>query len=630
MKIKLIYKESDHIEYKQIETSASEIVDIKDDVKIRTEVCRELMHNAIDEKAESIEFEVGYQDTTKVTLKVSYNGCKLNAFKNIDEIIKSILKLEESSKRDDDSKIGGKGRGAKILIASGKLEIKSIYKGVCNHIRIKDPNYQVEKIAKKEKDEFEIEVIEENVKIDKNVAENQVEFTIYDLPTGGIQNWEHDALVKYIKYFTVVGKIGNKNLCDESINIKVKGLCEEKGKHKEAIYSTKSEAENIIVENIFDKIKDYADRNNLDYHYIKGDENNVDSNVNINERISDIEINMLRDFAKETNFYIFRTKDKKLKKYIKMNHDMKDGDFFGIYPASNGVMINERFSNLKTSTTKGDKSGGNLFSQYFGYFYNESFLHSGNRNYTKGTNSYIEFVDKVNKEIIVLINKVLAIINKQPKKKVNLGSDTTIQGLFGELSHIYHNPDMIKSWVSYQKLNNNKKPHDFEFNGGFAEIKTKIITKDEDQYLIHISSIKQLDDERDGELCIYYLNDFMGNSGDGDNILDLIRNLVDKLKDDEEDLQNLFTGIGNYIDNNNFRDYYNSIIWDIDTNSGKYDLDDLKRFKIVKMETYNIDKELPIIRFEYLEENCVELRDGYDLNLTKLKSKGIYPMVKEF
>ncbi|WP_343288008.1 PD-(D/E)XK motif protein [Turicibacter bilis] len=636
MKIEKVYKDG-VTSSMELDCKAHELQIVKDDVKIKVESCREIIHNAIDEQASQIDIDICYENNTNVVLTVSYSGDKLNSFENIDEIINAILELNTSYKRSRSDMIGGMGRGLKLILSSEKLEITSINKGKEFKITIENPDKQIEQISNNEHQAFIINVEKEGEELHQ---ENKVTFKIHNLSTGDISNWQHDSLVKYLKYYSVIGKIGDNTLVNNNLIINVQGLLKEKHDGK-VTYRRKPQSEKInIDENVFDSIKKFGEDNDCSFNYIKGHNGTLESNVRIEDRLKEEEIKQLQEFSKETKFYIFRTTDKTLKRFI-----MRDTqEIFGIYPACRGVMINEKFTALKKTTITGDKTGGNLYQQYFGYFYNDiKFLPSGNRNYARGNDTYIKFIDELNEKIIGLINKVLAFTdstcrnktqkvksNTEKKEKItfNKVEEIVIQGLFGELYHIYCYPRLIKHWVACERLGARRSPHDFEYNQKFDEIKTTITESN----IIRISSVYQLDDARKGNLHIYYLKNHIGNAGTGDNIIDLIKKVVEKLEaygklwgDYEE---KFFSAIADRLKFNNgydFKEKYKSIT----NNPEKYDLSSLDRYTVLRRETYKIGKDYKF-EFNSLQEMGIEFDKGFNLNLSKLQAKGNEPVIDEF
>ena len=171
------------------------------------------------------------------------------------------------------------------------------------------------------------------------------------------------------------------------------------------------------MEETMEEIKKWGIDNYCSFNYIKCYNGELSSNVDLTSFITDTEYENLRNFFMEgKKCYLFRTIDSNLRNKIMINSKGVQGNFFGIYIGAEDVIINDRFTEL---TKKGaSKSGGNLFSQYFGYIYSDKLTAAGNRNTVAGDPCYFEFKESLNENIMPIINKILSYGElKKPKKK---------------------------------------------------------------------------------------------------------------------------------------------------------------------------------------------------------------------
>lgn len=636
----------------KIFTLVSRLKEVKGDIKIRTEIVREVLHNGIDASASKIDIDIEYNSYKKVDIIITCYGNNLKTFNSVEDIVKSLLEVDISDKKDIDNKIGGKGRGAKTILSAEKLIIKSQSNGKVNAIEIENPNKQVEEMYKDNKDIFLVRVLNNNDSI--NSCESKTKFTIKGINTNQIEYFEHKPLIQYLKFFTILSGIKNNKSIAENLVVNVRGLVKDNAGISE--YITNPNSEKLKVENQFDKLKEFGLSNNCKFSCIKCSDGKIECISNVKKGyenkvlkdkellkicLEEDEINYLKDFFKykDKECYIFRTKDtsysKNLKKEMRLVDNskgrksiVKDSDYFGIRAATEGVMIYELLSNL-SARRAGDSSGGNIFAQYFGYISDSKISTTGNRNSIEANSEYYETIDNTfSDEIMPLINSVLSFSDKKKNKTPNLieeleGIDSNIiQGLWTELCFILENSDNISSWAASQKDKKRRKPHDFEFEEYFYEIKSKQTNNDSSQNLIHISSLNQLDDNKLGYLRIYYLQSNVDSSMSGMNILDIIQSVSEKLDDNQQ--KELFIGIERYLSIKGFKDKYDNLDSSESTSN-------LERFIAEYYIEYTIDENFPCLRkeklYKLLNESCAELDiTGYDLNLSDVNNKlKIYP-----
>lgn len=591
-----------------VDVKAGRIKSIKGDFKVRVEVIREILHNAIDANAKNIEIIVEYIDLKKVKLIIKYSGKELKVFKNIYDILDSLLKADISEKRKDNFTIGGKGIGSKIIFSAGSLEIKSTSNGEYNIVKIKEASDQIERIYDEKQQKLNV-IVAEGKDI-YNHEKKEIEFILDELFTDDIMSFEHEALIQYLNYFTVLGPISCEKIKEKNINILVKGL-----RLKDNKFTTENEFEEMPKENRFDYIKNYGICKKSKFHYLKCIDGLIETDKSLEKCIMNNEKKRLEEFSKKAPLYIFRAQGD-IKNIINVRKkspkdSVKDEDFFGVYVATEGVILNERLDRLPFKNA-GRKSGGNLFSQYFGYVYNSNLASTGNRNNAEANEEYFRFRQELD-EVMPIINKILSFdyIDNDKLIKINLADDNIIQGLWGELRFIYENPSMIEFWGKNQR-------HDFEYNMNFTEIKTKVSGNDEN--MIRINTVEELDDDIEGELNIYYLKKYSHHLKKGLNIFEQVTEVIKKIPPDKVD--KLFRNIENYLNNEEFKFYY----YDILENTNKYDLDDLSRYCLIKHEVYKVDKNFPRITRDVLKKTCCILPNGYDLNLAEVRSSGIKPI----
>ena len=117
-----------------------------------------------------------------------------------------LLEADVSTKRNQDYVIGGKGRGAKVLLSASKLVITSKGKGRINKIIVEEPNKQIEEMLKNgdllgDKNNFIVNVINDNEEI--NESKSSINYRIEGVYTNNIKYFEHNSLIKYLRYFTI-------------------------------------------------------------------------------------------------------------------------------------------------------------------------------------------------------------------------------------------------------------------------------------------------------------------------------------------------------------------------------------------------------------------------------------------
>ena len=599
----------------KINTRTKRLKEIIGDIKIRHEILKEIQHNAIDEGADKIKIDIQYKNDQRVKISITYTGEQLKSFGSSEEIVNAILKVDESMKSNIEKKLGGKGRGLKVILCAGKIDITTIKDNKETQIKIDAANNQINQIDNGTKESFDITIVRENCPINK---ENGVTFELDDVDTDNIQSFEKDSLVKYIKYFTVMGKVTDNYNDKSNVKVEVKGLEKIKDEYGIECYKTTEDYEIIEMEETMEEIKKWGIDNYCSFNYIKCYNGELSSNVDLTSFITDTEYENLRNFFMEgKKCYLFRTIDSNLRNKIMINSKGVQGNFFGIYIGAEDVIINDRFTEL---TKKGaSKSGGNLFSQYFGYIYSDKLTAAGNRNTVAGDPCYFEFKESLNENIMPIINKILSYGElKKPKKKEVVLKNVApieIQGLFGELKYICQDIRRIDYWTSYQGEQDARRPHDFEYeNQTFSEVKTKVENDGADNNVIHISSINQLDDVVDGELYVYFLRKYANTSRRGENIFDLVKVLINNLDNDKIDI--LFQGIENYLKINDFRSYYDAIMLNIDS----YNFSNIQRYEVIRLEIYDIDDNFPkIIRSEL--RSGIILDEGYKVDLNFAKAK---------
>ena len=118
-------KENEKYDEVKIATLPSRLNEIKGDIKTRNEIIREVLHNSIAENASKIDIKIKKVNKEKVDILIDSYGEQLNFFSNIESIIRMLLEADVSTKRNQDYVIGGKGRGAKVLLSASKLVITS-------------------------------------------------------------------------------------------------------------------------------------------------------------------------------------------------------------------------------------------------------------------------------------------------------------------------------------------------------------------------------------------------------------------------------------------------------------------------------------------------------------------------
>lgn len=637
----LRYKDGSKKELK-ISTLASRLKEVKGDVKIRVEIVREVLHNGIDACASDIDIDIRYNSSKKVDIIITCCGNNLKPFNSVEDIVKSLLEVDVSDKKDMVNKIGGKGRGAKTILSGERLIIESSAKGKVNTIYIENPNKQIEEMYKNNEDIFMIEVLKYNESIES--CDPKTIFTIEGINTNEIEYFKHESLIQYLKFFTILSGIKNNKLVEENLTVNVRGLIDSNNGDIE--YITKPNSDSLKIENQFDRLREYGLLNNCKFSCIKCSYGKIECISNCKEGyenqelkdenllkvcLNEDEIYKLKNFFKDKECYIFRTKkDSGLKDRMKLVYRsgkksiLKDSDYFGVRAASEGVMIYELLPNLSSKRT-GKSSGGNIFAQYFGYISDNKISTTGNRNAIEANNEYYKTIDEeFSNEIMPLINAVLNISDKNNKnkkdtliKELEKIESNIIQGLWSELHFILENPDNINEWVASQRDKDKRKPHDFEFKGYFYEIKSKQINTRDCQDLIHISSVEQLDDERLGYLRIYYLRNNVDSSMSGMNILDIIRRVSEKLDNTQQ--EKLFTGIERYLSIENFREKYNKL--DSSECTSK-----LERFLVEYYIEYTVDQKFPCVRKENFkkmeQESCATFNNkSYLLDLSEVNNR---------
>lgn len=626
-------KENEKYDEVKIATLPSRLNEIKGDIKTRNEIIREVLHNSIAEIASKIDIKIKKVNKEKVDILIDSYGEQLNFFSNIESIIRMLLEADVSTKRNQDYVIGGKGRGAKVLLSASKLVITSKGKGRINKIIVEEPNKQIEEMLKNgdllgDKNNFIVNVINDNEEI--NESKSSINYRIEGVYTNNIKYFEHNSLIKYLRYFTILAGIKNNKVIPENLEVNVQGLVNDVNKEG---YRTREVQETLSVENTFERIRQYATKNNCLFSCIKCSNGEIEclngklhNEELLKMRIKDEEIKILKEFFYEDECFIFRTKDRKLKNEIKMNSVDNDSEFFGIYAANEGVMIQERFDGL--SKVNANNAGGNLFAQYFGYVNTRKVNATGDRNRIEGNNEFFEYKNQLSTKVMPIINKILSIYDtdekipkgedKEPVKKTGKIIDLIekkdtriIQGLWAELNHILNHPKLIEGWVAHQRLNNRRRPHDFEYDMTFDEIKSKVI--DEDKDILYISSVSQLDDSRTGSLYIYYLKSNVASSKEGKNIIEIINEVSNIIESEQKN--NLFNGIGNYLSIENFQDKFLKV--DLKNYVTKLD-----KYVVVKIEKYKVDDNFPCLRQKDIERSCLYIgKDGYKLNLTEVKNR---------
>lgn len=608
----------------EIGTLASRLNEIKGDIKFRGEILRETIHNAIDASANRIDIEVKYINSGRVDILINCYGNKLKPFNSIESIVKSLLEVDISEKKNMTDKIGGKGRGAKILLSAKILTIKSSINGKINSIQINNANKQIEDIDKGDRKKLIVNVLNDNDSTD--CCDPQITYNIESIDTNNIKYFEHESIVKYLRFFTILSGIKNNKHIEKDLVVNVNGLIN-RGNSKDINYITNPNSESLILENAFDKLKKFGLDEGCEFTCIKCSNseieyiNNSDNNDLLEERLNEDEIKKLKEFFADNECYIFRTKDKLLKREMKISTEDKDSIYNGIRTATEGVMINEVLENL--SMLNAYPKGGNLFAQYFGYVCTNSISPTGDRNRIQGDTKFYDFKTDFSHNIMPIINKALNFTdnsgntykNGKPEliKSLENRDYNIIQGLWSELYFILQYPNKIDSWVAYQRYENQKKPHDFEFEQYFYEIKSKQTNNNYFRNLIHISSVEQLDDERPGYLRIYYLRNNVDSSMLGMNILDIIKAVSKKLDYNQQD--KLFTGIEGYLSIDNFREKYDTL--DLSKYTSKLD-----RFIVEYYIEYKVDGSFPCLRKGILEDLCSELNgEGYLLDLSLVNKK---------
>ena len=287
-------------------------------------------------------------------------------------------------------------------------------------------------------------------------------------------------------------------------------------------------------------------------------------------------------------------------------------DFFGINISINGIIVKERIP------MKNIGGGGNGAVQYYAVFETNKLGHTIDRNginANENNSDFLRIVKNTMKLIDTIVQQKENVSNKIIKKEIiNIGDSKTIQGLFGELVCINNDSNLIKDWAPIFRSNNDRKPVDFEGKEKFVETKTKLLTGSMQDDIIHINSVDQLDQSCEVELRVFYLKRYQNSASKGQTILELISDVSDELP--EEEVDELFVGIGNYLNISDFKIEDDRIMNQIKNGLANEKL--LDRFEVIREDIYTINKDY-IVTKEMEKDGFQSYINGYDLDLKKVR-----------
>lgn len=564
-----------------------------DNVKEKIEILREIISNGYDAGATEIYITVSYVDNQTINLDIRHNG---KAFENDQQVLDFFFKAFESNKSDDE--IGGIGAGSKLNLAAKKIVLKNKVNNLTKKYTLENIRNTLQKTKDTGVEGTAIIMVETH---EADLNDNNVELTLENIVVPDTKIFKHKDIREFINFYTISRK------AKKEFKIYLKGITDDNTTSKDFEEIEKCEFDQRVAKIISIDGVSYFDQTGTGFG-----EKNIELEV--------LKKEYKKIMGEELRFEVLHFCGARDAKQIfiplkELASVQNQGEFFGIHISINGIIVKERIP----MTNIGGGSNGVI--QYYAVFDTNQLGHTIDRNSIASNENNPEFL-RIVKETMKLIDSVIQKKEKSPnattkKEKIDIGDSNIIQGLFGELQFIYNNPGRIKEWAPICRSNADRKPTDFQGKDKFVEIKTKILNSSAQDDIIHINSIDQLDQSCDVELRVVYLNKYQNSSSEGITILELIEDVKKKLPSDY--IEELFEGIGNYLNIKNFQIKYDEFIRKIEAGIANEKL--LDRFVVIKEDIYKIDKAY-IVTKDMEKESYQSFNDGYNLDLSKVKNAG--------
>ena len=388
--------------------NARNLYNLSNNIKSRQEVIRENSHNAFDEGADNCYVEIS-DAKEGLDVKMCHNG---KGFESDEDLI-SFLTSVGVTYKDGRSTIGGKGVGSILNLACESINIHSYTDG--NRISVKwdKPLADVSRIMNQDSmGEIYIKVEacnsgNQEMEVDNKTFITGVEINLQGVYYNDINDFQHDVLRQYIKYFT---KVASFNEDGRIFNVHFKGWNSEN-------FETLRKG---CLKEEFQKLKKHRLKSEISYFNSEGegfDEKHSKEFKEIRDLMkfsykSYLENNLENTIREgEISFIVIHTKDPEVKELLnplikqKNNLGINQAEFFGVYPSKQGILIQERFN------VKNIGGGGNGATQYLAIFECADIELNINRNALGGEEVNNKFEKRV-RDIITMIDKII-------KKKSN-------------------------------------------------------------------------------------------------------------------------------------------------------------------------------------------------------------------
>jgi len=426
-----VSEEKNKYSSKEITASqARNIIAIATNVRKKTEIIRENMHNAKDAGASDNVIKVDYPNEN-LNLVFWNNG---KSFKTDDEIIAALFHVSET-KKIDGIDIGSKGVGFKLNLDCEEIKITSYLNSTKIILTVENPILQLRKIANSNKNGY----IQYNSQIEKiqfqDAVNKGVKLELFSVNVSDILEFAHEKLEEHIVFFTTIAL---NNFDKEKFRVYFKGLEFETDSLK------KKSSEEIDLEHIL------LPYNNSHYGIIKNSIKSKDNynvlergelSIKINELVEKYNNDIMYFDSNGTGFEKCKSKFYEMKKVCEINNVKIDffvlqsidkeikaelnpllgrndifkiaqNEFMGIYLSKLGILVPTR---MNFNTLAG---GGSGQTQYFGVFNCDSISLKIDRN-ELGSSGINNMVEKIIRENIMSVIDNIVRNSKKGKDNKN-------------------------------------------------------------------------------------------------------------------------------------------------------------------------------------------------------------------
>ncbi|GKX66009.1 hypothetical protein [Inconstantimicrobium mannanitabidum] len=180
-------------------SQANNIKEIARNVRKKTEIIRENMHNASDAGASSQVIQVDYIDE-KLNLMFWHNG---DCFNTVDEIISALFHVSETNKFEG-KYIGAKGVGFKLNLDCKEVKITSYLKSTKIILKVKNPILQLDEIIESKKNGYiQYNYRTEEIQLEDSVNRG-VKIELFSVAISDIFEFVHEKLEEQLVFFTTI------------------------------------------------------------------------------------------------------------------------------------------------------------------------------------------------------------------------------------------------------------------------------------------------------------------------------------------------------------------------------------------------------------------------------------------